>query len=725
MAKIVLQKIPDARAYITLSEAIAAAGVSGGTIHIVEPVTLDQNATVSGCTIKVTEPGYINLGNFNLTFDNTSRFDCPYNYQAFYYTGTGVVTFASEAVPYVAVKWFPDFSNAVSAGSTILLSSSATLAANYAGGAGKHLIILKGGSIISATYTFEWTGTLDAGNYQVFSGFGAGDLTLDIEYVYPQWIGTISEAVTALGSSETTLKVNTSIDASDTAEVVTIPTNLSVQPVRGGVISKGTATGLTINGPVVGDPKHQWLSGFNSTQITFLGGTIYAEWFGAKGDGVTDDAVALQLALSIVNLRLNATCLKLNKRIYRSDAKLTMISAETGGSRHSNVRIIKGNGAILDFSQSGITGTISSYTRNPLLNIGTAVNTAAPASPECIIEQGLLKVSDLKIIGPEIRRPDIPNGTAPLTATVGIRLQTATDADLENIDVTDCTIGYETKDSFPVHTRNLKARNCWIGAFVNGGSTIGTWVGLSTVQCAYGVILQSALLASAPVYGFAASVSNQTFISHRVENCWYSYIISPVDAAMKNIRIIDTYGEDTLYDAVNSGFVFNLDYIHIPSSTLITPTSIYVAVDRLHFYPSKLQFNAAGGSYYLFKAPLLADANHVHCRMTFPTIQGNDIHGVLISSIVEYLGADTGDAGGIRITDSSGYPVYYLNAHTKELYMPAKLSLLGTFIYAGEGSPEGALAAPVGSLYLRTDGGTGFTFHVKETGTGSTGWVAK
>ena len=269
MAKIVLQKIPDARAYITLSEAITAGGVAGGTIHIVEPVTLDQNATVSGCTIKVTEPGYINLGNFNLTFDSTSRFDCPYNYQAFYYTGSGVVTFASESVPYVAVKWFPDFSKAVSAGSTILLSSSVTLTANYSGGAGKHLIILKGGSIIRATYTFEWTGTLDAGNYQVFSGFGAGDLTLDIEYVYPQWIGTISEAVTALGSSETTLKVNTSIDASDTAEVVTIPTNLSVQPVRGGVISKGTATGLTINGPVVGDPKHQWLSGFAAGDVTF------------------------------------------------------------------------------------------------------------------------------------------------------------------------------------------------------------------------------------------------------------------------------------------------------------------------------------------------------------------------------------------------------------------------------------------------------------------------
>lgn len=44
---------------------------------------------------------------------------------------------------------------------------------------------------------------------------------------------------------------------------------------------------------------------------------------------------------------------------------------------------------------------------------------------------------------------------------------------------------------------------------------------------------------------------------------------------------------------------------------------------------------------------------------------------------------------------------------------------------SGAGTPEGALAAPVGSLYTRTDGGAGTTLYVKESGTGNTGWVAK
>jgi hypothetical protein len=44
---------------------------------------------------------------------------------------------------------------------------------------------------------------------------------------------------------------------------------------------------------------------------------------------------------------------------------------------------------------------------------------------------------------------------------------------------------------------------------------------------------------------------------------------------------------------------------------------------------------------------------------------------------------------------------------------------------SGAGSPEGAVTAPIGTLYLRTDGGAGTTFYVKESGTGNTGWVAK
>lgn len=44
---------------------------------------------------------------------------------------------------------------------------------------------------------------------------------------------------------------------------------------------------------------------------------------------------------------------------------------------------------------------------------------------------------------------------------------------------------------------------------------------------------------------------------------------------------------------------------------------------------------------------------------------------------------------------------------------------------SGKGSPEGVVTASVGSLYTRTDGGAGTTLYVKESGAGNTGWIAK
>lgn len=44
----------------------------------------------------------------------------------------------------------------------------------------------------------------------------------------------------------------------------------------------------------------------------------------------------------------------------------------------------------------------------------------------------------------------------------------------------------------------------------------------------------------------------------------------------------------------------------------------------------------------------------------------------------------------------------------------------------GTGSPEGVRAAPIGSIYHRSDAGAGTASHAKESGTAtSAGWAAK
>ena len=46
-------------------------------------------------------------------------------------------------------------------------------------------------------------------------------------------------------------------------------------------------------------------------------------------------------------------------------------------------------------------------------------------------------------------------------------------------------------------------------------------------------------------------------------------------------------------------------------------------------------------------------------------------------------------------------------------------------IYFGTGTPEAQITAPVGSIFLRRDGGANTTLYVKQSGVGNTGWVAK
>lgn len=50
---------------------------------------------------------------------------------------------------------------------------------------------------------------------------------------------------------------------------------------------------------------------------------------------------------------------------------------------------------------------------------------------------------------------------------------------------------------------------------------------------------------------------------------------------------------------------------------------------------------------------------------------------------------------------------------------------VGNAGFFGAGSPESVVTAGVGAVYNRTDGGAGTTLYIKESGTGSTGWVAK
>lgn len=78
----------------------------------------------------------------------------------------------------------------------------------------------------------------------------------------------------------------------------------------------------------------------------------------------------------------------------------------------------------------------------------------------------------------------------------------------------------------------------------------------------------------------------------------------------------------------------------------------------------------------------------------------------------------------LRTVQSGWFPVSY-QAPVGTIY-PTTIQMPGGMtITSGSGTPEAAVTAVVGSLYLRSNGGASTTLYVKESGSGNTGWVAK
>jgi hypothetical protein len=106
-----------------------------------------------------------------------------------------------------------------------------------------------------------------------------------------------------------------------------------------------------------------------------------------------------------------------------------------------------------------------------------------------------------------------------------------------------------------------------------------------------------------------------------------------------------------------------------------------------------------------------------------------DITGAITTNPNAYLVAIDGVIQDpINYSIASGTP--YILTMTSPVPAGSVLVIVSLYgfaeIYTGTGSPEGVVAAPLGSLYTNKSGGTGQTLWVKESG-GSTnaGWTAK
>ena len=118
------------------------------------------------------------------------------------------------------------------------------------------------------------------------------------------WVGdpnygpTLQDAIDTIDTDTATLHVP--VGTHSIAADLAVPANIALKPVRGAIFAVATTKTLTIIGPLEAGP-YQIFSCTGTGKVALSPGSTriaYPEWWGAKGDGSTDDSAALQAALT-------------------------------------------------------------------------------------------------------------------------------------------------------------------------------------------------------------------------------------------------------------------------------------------------------------------------------------------------------------------------------------------------------------------------------------------
>lgn len=116
-------------------------------------------------------------------------------------------------------------------------------------------------------------------------------------------------------------------------------------------------------------------------------------------------------------------------------------------------------------------------------------------------------------------------------------------------------------------------------------------------------------------------------------------------------------------------------------------------------------------------------ASYPHMSVNWPT------NGAMtVSDTFQFIWSFNGsyfDGGDVGIKRAASGKLKITNGSTGYGSLDAlSYALSGAAsIQSGSSTPESAVTAPVGSLFLRTNGSTGTTLYIKESGTGNTGWI--
>ena len=135
---------------------------------------------------------------------------------------------------------------------------------------------------------------------------------------------TVSDALTAIGANNATILIDSNYTVNET---VSPPSNVSFKIINSGNFNLGGAYTFTFNNNFIDAPTNRHIfQGTGTYTGTLANNEVYPEWFGAVGDGVTDDYTSIQTTLNIAERILFTKNYALSNQVTKtSGSKLTVV----------------------------------------------------------------------------------------------------------------------------------------------------------------------------------------------------------------------------------------------------------------------------------------------------------------------------------------------------------------------------------------------------------------
>jgi len=220
--------------------------------------------------------------------------------------------------------------------------------------------------------------------------------------------------------------------------------------------------------------------------------------------------------------------------------------------------------------------------------------------------------------------------------------------------------------------------------------------------------------------GINCGATNNNFYGGRIEGCTYGvYILGSVNSFF-GCTLANQGGTNVFIGGSIAQLSFNGCYIENGVMMYSTSSYVYGCVDfsncLLHTENTSTLLdltNAASGTQVNISGGRIMETAG---SSTIFVPSGVAFNGINIGQTTPTM---TG-TGRIQIFSNTSNT-------TADAVFPEHVRVNGTAarLLSGSGTPEAAVTAPIGSVFMRTDGSTGTSFYVKESGTGNTGWVAK